>query len=259
MADRIREITAKEKGIETYHIAGDPVARDTFGSEMFKLMGVFSPIAGMIMFVAAYFMFRSFFLSVSIMIPALMIIIWSMGLLIGLGFPVHIMSSMAPVFLMAIATDSIHIFNEFSFRYREKNDKKAAIMATMESVGVPLIYSDITTAVGFASLLLANIIPVKVFGFGVAFGTMILLLSSFTLIPALLTLINVEKLKRASPGKNSEVNGSSRRMRALGSIGANSPKATVAVGLVFFIAAVIGITRINVNNNMVSWFKKEAT
>ena len=256
VADRIREITAKEKGIETYHIAGDPVARDTFGSEMFKLMGVFSPIAGMIMFAAAYFMFRSFFLSVSIMIPALMIIIWSMGLLIGLGFPVHIMSSMAPVFLMAIATDSIHIFNEFSFRYREKNDKKAAIMATMESVGVPLIYSDITTAVGFASLLLANIIPVKVFGFGVAFGTMILLLSSFTLIPALLTLINVEKLKRASPGKNSEVNGSSRRMRALGSIGANSPKATVAVGLVFFIAAVIGITRINVNNNMVSWFKK---
>jgi len=58
VADRVREITAKEKGDEAYHIAGDPVARDTFGSEMFKLMGVFSPIAGMIMFAAAYFMFN---------------------------------------------------------------------------------------------------------------------------------------------------------------------------------------------------------
>jgi predicted RND superfamily exporter protein len=51
-------------------------------------------------------------------------IIWSMGLLIGLGYPVHIMSSMSPVFLMAIATDTVHIFNEFFFRYREVGEKK---------------------------------------------------------------------------------------------------------------------------------------
>ena len=68
----------------------------------------------------------------------MMSIIWSMGLLIGLGFPVHIMSSMAPVFLMAIATDSIHIFNEFYFRYKEKKDKRAAIIATMDAVGRPV-------------------------------------------------------------------------------------------------------------------------
>jgi len=111
IAEKIRAVLARENGPERYYIAGDPVARDTFGVEMFKLMGIFSPIAGMIMFAAIQLMFRNLALSLAMMAVAMAAIIWSMGLLIGAGFPVHIMSSMAPVFLMAIATDSIHIFN----------------------------------------------------------------------------------------------------------------------------------------------------
>lgn len=255
IADRIQEILKKEKGAEKYYVAGDPVARDTFGAEMFKLMGIFSPIAGMMMFTASYIMFGSFFLSISIMIPAMVIIIWSMGLLIGLGFPIHIMSSMSPVFLMAIATDSIHIFNEFYFRYREKGDKNAAIIETMKTVRSPLIYTDITTAVGFGSLLLANIIPVKVFGFGIAFGTIALLLTSFTLVPALLTFTSDKKLKMASMGEDIAAGRTSQFLGKLGWIGAYKPKVMVAVGLMFFVFAVAGIARTVVNNNMIEWFK----
>jgi len=258
IADRIREVVKEERGDEKYYVAGDPVARDTFGAEMFKLMAVFSPIAGMVMFVVSYIMFRSIFLSVSIMFPAMVIIICSMGLVIGLGFPIHIMSSMSPVFLMAIATDSIHIFNEFYFRFREKRDKRAAILETMKAVGKPLIYTDITTAVGFASLLLANIIPVKVFGFGVAFGTFVLLLLSFSLVPALLTFVKIEKLQKTSAKEDTALSKTSLFLRKLGGIGVYRPKATVAVGLVLVAAAVIGVLKINVNNNLVDWFKKDS-
>jgi len=71
VADRIREIVAKYPGDERFHIAGDPVARDTFGAEMFKLMGIFSPIAGMIMFAAFYVMFRSLALAMTMMMAAM--------------------------------------------------------------------------------------------------------------------------------------------------------------------------------------------
>ena len=258
IADMIREIVRKEKGDDKYYIAGDPVARDTFGAEMFKLMGIFSPIAGMIMFIISFIMFRSFFLSISIMFPAMIIIVCSMSLLIGLGFPIHIMSSMSPVFLMAIATDSIHVFNEFYFRFREKKDKKIAIIETMKTVGKPLIYTDITTAVGFASLLLANIIPVKVFGFGVAFGTLVLLLLSFSLIPAVLTFVNIEKVARASQKEDSSTGRTSLLLRRLGSIGVYRPRTTVAIGLILFVIAIIGVTKIHVNNNLVEWFKYDS-
>ena len=53
-------------------MAGDPVARDTFGSEMFKLMAVFAPIAGMVMLIVRYLMFRDLFLSVALMMDAMM-------------------------------------------------------------------------------------------------------------------------------------------------------------------------------------------
>jgi predicted RND superfamily exporter protein len=81
IADRIREIVKKEKGDEQYYVAGDPVARDTFGAEMFKLMAIFAPIAGMVMLFVRYLMFRDLFLSITLMMDAMISIVWSMGLL----------------------------------------------------------------------------------------------------------------------------------------------------------------------------------
>jgi hypothetical protein len=258
IAGRIRAIVAKESGTERYYIAGDPVARDTFGAEMFKLMGIFSPIAGMIMFIAIQIMFRSLSLSLAMMAVAMTAIIWSMGLLIGAGFPVHIMSSMAPVFLMAIATDSIHIFNEFYFRYREKRDKLAAIRETMQAVSRPVRYTAFATAAGFAVLLFMNIIPVQVFGGLIAFGTVVLRLFSFSLIPAILTFVKEEKIAKAVDSESAELDRTARFLRRIGELGATRPLATALVGLVLLVVAIAGTSKIHVNNNLVAWFKESS-
>ena len=255
VAGGIREIVAREKGPERYYIAGDPVARDTFGAEMFKLMAIFSPIAGMIMFAAIQFMFRNLALSAAMMGVSMVAIIWSMGLLIGAGFPVHIMSSMAPVFLMAIATDSIHIFNEFYFRYRERGDRLAAIRETMAAVSRPVRYTALATAAGFAVLLFMNIVPVKVFGALIAFGTVVLRLLSFSFIPAVLTFVREDRLARAAQGESVESDRTARILGGLGAFGAGHPRLVTAVALVLVALAVWGTSKIHVNNNLVAWFK----
>ncbi|OGX05732.1 MAG: hypothetical protein A2Z88_10975 [Omnitrophica WOR_2 bacterium GWA2_47_8] len=254
-ADQIRKIITKEKGGEKYYIAGDPVARDTFGSEMFKLMAIFAPIAGGVMLFVRYLMFRDLFLSITLMMDAMMSIVWSMGLLIGLGFPVHIMSSMAPVFLMAIATDSIHIFNEFYFRYKEKKDKRAAIIATMDAVGRPVRYTALATTAAFAVLLFMNIIPVKVFGGLVAFGTVALRILSFSFIPAMFTFVNEENIANIAEGEDAALSKTSLFLRKLAGYGTHRPKATILIGFIVFVVSIVGITKITVNNNMVEWFK----
>ena len=256
IADKIREIVAKEKGPERYYIAGDPVARDTFGAEMFKLMAIFSPIAGMIMFAAIQYMFRNLALSAAMMGVSMVAIIWSMGLLIGVGFPVHIMSSMAPVFLMAIATDSIHIFNEFYFRYKERGDKLTAIRETMAAVSRPVRFTALATAAGFAVLLFMNIIPVQVFGGLIAFGTVVLRLLSFSFIPAVLTFVREDKLSRVA-----EDAGEDRTARMLGRIatfGAVRPGLTLAVAAALVAVSIWGTSKIHVNNNLVAWFKESS-
>jgi hypothetical protein len=181
-----------------------------------------------------------------------------MGLLIALGFPVHIMSSMAPVFLMAIATDSIHIFNEFYFRYRESKDKKAAIIETMNVVSRPVRYTALATAVGFGVLLFMNIIPVKVFGGLVAFGTVMLRVLSFSFIPAMFTFVKEEKIEKIAHTEDIGSSRTSSLLQKLAGIGTRSPKATVIVGLVLFVIAISGIAKLKVNNNLVEWFKKDS-
>ncbi|MBF0465097.1 MAG: MMPL family transporter [Nitrospirae bacterium] len=150
---------------------------------------------------------------------------------------------------------TVYIYNEYYFRYHEIKDRKTAIIETMKVVGNPLIYTDITTAVGFASLLIANIIPIKVFGLGIAFGTASLLLLSFTLIPALMTFVRVEKIARASDREDDNINRVSVFLRKLGGIGAYRPKATALLGCAILIISLIGIKHLVINNNLVDWFK----
>ncbi|MDH4227526.1 MAG: MMPL family transporter [Deltaproteobacteria bacterium] len=257
VADKLKEIVAKEGGPEKFYVAGDPVARDTFGAVMFKLMAVFSPIAGVIMLFAVYIMFRSAALSVSLMGAAMISIIWSMGLLIALGFPVHIMSSMAPVFLMAIATDGIHIFNEYFYKLRECPDKRTAILETMREVGRPVKYTALATTAAFAVLLFMQIVPVKVFGGLIAFGTVMLRLLSFSFIPAILMLVDDKKLKAAKT--TDEGSGfTARALASLAGIGARKPLITAIVGAVVVVISIVGVSKLVVNNNMVGWFKKNS-
>ena len=258
IADKIRAIVAREKGPERYYVAGDPVARDTFGAEMFKLMALFSPIAGMIMFAAIQLMFRNLALSAAMMGVSMVAIIWSIGLLIGAGFPVHIMSSMAPVFLMAIATDSIHIFNEFYFRYREGGDKLAAIRQTMAAVSRPVRFTALATAAGFAVLLFMNIVPVQVFGALIAFGTVVLRLLSFSFIPAVLTFVREDRLRQAAGSEGVAADPVARTLGRIATFGAVRPALTLAMVLVIAAVSVWGASKIHVNNNLVAWFKADS-
>ncbi|HEY5594509.1 MAG TPA: MMPL family transporter [Nitrospiria bacterium] len=258
IADRIRAILPKEAGGERYYLAGDPVARDTFGIQMFYQMALFSPLAGMVMFAVLWRMFRNLALVFTVMAVAMVSIIWSMGLLIGVGLPVHVMSSMIPVFLMAIATDSIHIFNEFYFRFREVRDKRQAVLDTIQAVARPVRYTALATAAGFAVLVFMNIIPVRVFGLFVAFGTIVIRLMSFSLIPAVLMLIPDDRLRSVSARDDQTANRASASLRRWADLGQRRSRWVAAGGLALMAVAVIGITRIHINNNMVDWFKPQS-
>ena len=255
IADGIRKLLPRDAGDDQFYLAGDPIARDTFGAEMFRQMGQFSPIAGMVMCMALWLMFRSGPLVIANMAVAMVSIIWSMGLLIGLGYPIHIMSSMSPVFLMAIATDSVHIFNEFSFRFGELKDKRRAILDTMRAVAAPVFFSDITTAVGFASLAIEPIAPVRIFGLVVGFGSLVILLMSFTLVPAMLALRREDRIPAISAYPDLSQEGASAMLSKLGAFCIGRAQPIAIVGALLLVVACIGMSRIVVNNNMVHWFK----
>ncbi|NIY45880.1 MAG: MMPL family transporter, partial [Gemmatimonadetes bacterium] len=159
IAADIREILDREllPG-QAYHLAGLPVAEDTFGDEMFIQMAIVAPLAFMLILLIVLALFRQLAFLVPIGFTAMLSVVWAMGLLIGMGFTVHIMSSMIPVFLMPIAIlDDVHILSEFFDRYRVLGDKRRAVLEAMRPLYKPMLYTSLTSAVGFASLALADI------------------------------------------------------------------------------------------------------
>lgn len=255
VADSIRQAVESEPAEDTYYVAGDPVARDTFGSEMFLQMGLFSPMAGLIMMLMLYLMFRNWPLTFSIMGVAMISIVWTLGALIGLGYPVHIMSSMIPVFLMAISTSSIHIFNEFYFCCGELNERRKAITRTMGVMGAPVAYTALVAAIGFSVLGIGDIIPVRVFGLFVAFGIAVITLLTFTFLPAVMVLMGEKTLHRAARRESPEGNRVTNLLGRAGRFTLKRRYAVLLVGLLLVGLSVWGITKIRVNNNMVAWFK----
>ncbi|MFQ6040696.1 MAG: outer membrane lipoprotein-sorting protein [Candidatus Poribacteria bacterium] len=253
----IEAIVAKELGEgQKYYLAGLPVAEDTFGFEMFMQMGITAPIAMMVIFLLMFLIFRKLTLIISPMIVAMFSVMWGMGLLIGLGYTVHIMSSMIPIFLMPIAVlDSVHILSEFHDRYPALRDKKGAMRAAMDELFTPMLYTSLTTAVGFGSLMLAPIPPVQVFGAFVAFGVLAAWLLTVTLAPACTMLIREEKLETRLAAHEEKRTLLARLLPPLGSFAHYRSKPVILSSALILAVGVWGLTRIVVNDNPVKWFK----
>jgi predicted RND superfamily exporter protein len=153
----------------------------------------------------------------------------------------------------------VHIFNEFYFRFRDLGDKRKAVIETMNAVAQPVFYSDITTVVGFASLATGAIVPVRVCGLFVAFGTLVILLMSYTFVPAVLMLMKESAIKKILIREDSKQGkAKSGFLSKLGVLSLSKRSVILKLGLLVIVLSLIGISRINVNNNMVSWFKAKS-
>jgi len=259
LATEIEAIAAGLRGDDEFHITGLPVAEDTFGFEMFVQMGISAPMAAAMIFLLMLYFFRSATLVVSPMIVAMVTVIVTMGALIGAGFTVHIMSSMIPIFLMPIAVvDSVHIMSEFADRYGEGDDPKTVMTEVVDHLFKPMLFTSVTTAVGFASLMLTPIPPVQVFGAFVALGVMIAFLLTIMFIPAYVVRMRPARLQALTRLKAGEHQDSplARGLVAMGRFAFARGKLITGITALVLAFSIAGIARIEINDNPVRWFKE---
>jgi predicted RND superfamily exporter protein len=256
---KIRDLADSLDGTDEYHITGLPVAEDTFGVEMFRQMAVSAPLAGLMIFLLMWFFFRSARLVIAPMIVAMMTVIATMGLLVGLGFTVHIMSSMIPIFLMPIAVvDSVHIMSEFADHYDPGKDVKSSIEHVIDHLYRPMLFTSLTTAVGFASLLITPIPPVQVFGAFVAIGVLLAFLVTIVFVPAYVvrmkpaSLVVLARLKSGSDADTPLARG----LRTVGRFAFRHGKLVTGIAFGIIALSAVGVVQIEINDNPVRWFKE---
>ena len=260
---KLKDKIAAFDGDDQWHITGLPVANDVFGVQMFKQMGISAPLAMLVIFLLMFFFFRKLTLIISPLLVAMVSVLFTMSLLVITGNTIHIMSSMIPIFIMPIAVlDSVHILSEFFDCYQGTRDRVYTIRHTIETLFLPMLYTSVTSAAGFASLALTPIPPVQVFGIFVALGILAAWLLTITLIPAYIMFIPESSLENFGM-QAKEVEEYSRSTvlgRLLGFIGSSTyrwSKVYLAVTVILVVVSGYGISRIVINDNPTKWFKKD--
>ena len=247
-----------------WHITGLPVAEDQFGVEMFIQMAISAPAAGLMIFILLFVFFRNFTLITAPMVVAMATVIITMGALIGLGFTVHIMSSMIAIFLMPIAVvDSVHILSEFSDRYKPGQKADEVITTVVEHLFQPMLFTSLTSAAGFYSLMLTPIPPVQIFGAFIGSGILLAFAITLTFIPAYISRMSPEALAKLQSALHADANTSSmkttylqRFVYGIRTLALNYKRALLVAFMVISAVSVWGIFQIQINDNPVRWFKE---
>jgi len=243
---------------EQYYLAGLPIAENTFGNEMFIQMGVYAPAAGLVIFLLLLFFFKSIQMVIAPMLLAGMTVTWSMGALIFSGESIHIMSSMIPIFLMPIAVlNSIHILSALHDKLHDHNDRESAVRAVMQKLFSPMLFTSVTTIVGFVSLSTTGIPPVIVFGVTIGFGVALAWLMSMLFIPAYFINLNEKALKSFGKLKDDKKSVVMEVVQIFKRLASKSPGAIIIFAIGAVMISYLGVQKIIINDNPVRWFKQD--
>ncbi len=180
-------------------------------------------------------------------------IVLTMGVLGFLEKPATVISSNF-VSLLAITTISLTI--HLIVRYREllqvseELDSEDLVEVTMTSKFAPCLYTALTTIAAFGSLTVSDIVPVEDFGWMMCLGIAIAFVVTFSFFPAALLLMG-----RAAPlvdfGKELGVT------RVLSHLARWQSTAIVTIALVWSAAAILGISRVSLDNRFVDYFQDD--
>jgi predicted RND superfamily exporter protein len=258
VSKQIRDVFKKEQGSEQYYLTGLPLAEDAFGHEMFVQMGISAPLAILVIFFLMLWFFKNVRMVILPILMAIDVVLLTMGLLVGVGFPIHIMSSMIPIFLIPICVlDSIHLLSDFFETYPKYKDKNKAITHVLKSLFVPNLFTSLTTVAGFFSLSFAPIPPIQVFGVFVAIGVAAAWVTTVLFIPAYVALMDESRLKGFGATHEEMKTGFlSKFLVSIGRFTVKRYRAVLIVSVALVIVSIYGISKIRINDNPTKWFAK---
>ena len=252
-ASSLREILhrEREKTGRMFYVGGSIITDAEIDAMMEKDIGVFFPLAMALTAVILIILYRNIFSIIFPLLTVFLALSWTLGFKGIVNSPITPVSTtlFALITIIGVA-NSVHLISHYRLELPLKKDKKKALLETYQRAGKPCLFTSITTAIGFGSLIISDIPAVRSLGFFAGFGIMSAFFLSMVLVPLGLLMTKV-KSKSAQPQE--------RKGSLLGWIGAfnlKHPKWILATGLIIVLVMGFGITRIRVEPSMLEYLKQ---
>ncbi|SMF51980.1 hypothetical protein SAMN02745866_03310 [Alteromonadaceae bacterium Bs31] len=268
----IDEQAYRELGFDI-HMAGVPVIGERFETLTQNDMAWINPTMGVIMLVILFVVFRSFFAMSVPMVVILTTMLLVTGIQAWLGFPfTAVNSALIPTVIILCIGTCVHVLVEFfQFRYAGESPERAAV-ETVNDLFFAVLFTCVTTAIGFIALSVTELKPVREFAILAAIAPMLIFMLAMTTLPAILSYIPWvprNKRHRLEPGHQKSV----EQMLTDDTV-ASSPtlwlthriplftlrnrKAIAVVGVLVTLFSLYSISYIRVDSNIVNYFKKSS-
>ncbi|MBF0522895.1 MAG: RND family transporter [Candidatus Omnitrophica bacterium] len=194
LVDNVNKVLIEEfpKG-KKYYVSGFTTIEVIYARFMQSDLATFIPLMFLILLAVLILSFRTFYGVLLPLVGTLISLVWTMAFLYLCGFSINNVTTIIPPVMLSITLlESIHFLWELilkSVRLKPKDldsNQNEIIRDTMHHLFWPCFLTNITTVVGFYSLLISSVPPIQQLGFVAGTGVFFAFIITFTFLPAVI-------------------------------------------------------------------------
>jgi len=189
---------------------GSPRIQTELEDTLFSDMRTLAPLSAMILVLVILGFLRSAVAGVIPLITAGTSLAWTLGMMGWAGIPLNILSAMLPTLIIVIgSTEDTHLVASYLQEARKHPDRERefCIRRMIRHLGVPLLLTIATTALGFAGNIFSSIELIRDFALASTFAMLANGLITILLVPVLLSLMGTGKLSKRTASPKSGLTG----------------------------------------------------
>ena len=245
----IRSILDNYRSDATLYLGGPTMITSDMMDYIRSDLVLFGTAVALIFAIMLYLFFGNIWLVTLPLTNALVTTFITAGFLGFMDWKISVVSSNFIALLLILTISlTVHVLVKVNELKKENPNFKEALSESVNQMFLPCFFAALTTAIAFLSLLLGDLKPVIEFGKMMAFGISIAFISTFTLLPSLLSIIgNIATKDRLNLHKITN--------SILGFSKANTSTIYI-VFVLSFAALLFGASRLEVENRFIDYFDK---
>lgn len=256
--EEILERESEQTGRRLY-MTGSPSVAAYVTKQTFRDALTYLPFTFVLVVGSMFLIFRNYYLTVIPFVTVLVSVIWTMGILTLLTGEVNLVTILIPTTIFVIGTsDCIHILANYQDSVYKAESRREAIVRTVRLSAIPCLLTSLTTMVGFGSMVINDIIPIKQLGVFSALGIAFAYLFGITLIPILLSYLQHLHLMEFRTKENPIPGRLKPLLRRVAEISMTRSKTILAASAVLLLVTYAGVRQLYVDTDAANWFGKES-
>jgi len=247
-----------ETGLEIYQV-GRPYTQALLSSTLIGDQKTIMPICVAVITLVLVLMFRGAQAVAITAVARVISIAWALGAMALLDYPITLLTALVPMLLMTVGfTEDIHFFSEYQSLLRHGLAKRDALVAAADACAVPLFVTSFTTAVGFASFSLSDIVILQQFGHVAGIAFLASYCATLLVVPAMLRMWPARPPHPQATAQPSGTDWLSGSLVRLATTALDHRRATIGIWLVLTAAGLAASAWVYVDNYSAGFFRPDS-